>query len=95
MFFGVHVLKVGPAAPVATQGQVQGVSSSITVVMTQCDAVYMNWLLANATLKYTLSSYKDYGQAASAKAAPCSSTDVLDSVGPAAVNARWGFTDGQ
>jgi len=94
VFFGVHVLKVGPAAPVATQGQVQGVSSSITVVMTQCDAAYMNWLLANVTLRYTLQSFKDYGQAESAKAAACSSTDVLVSVGPAAVNERWDFLQG-
>jgi len=94
VFFGVHVLKVGPAAPVATQGQVQGVSSSITVVMTQCDAAYMNWLLANVTLRYTLQSFKDYGQAESAKAAACSSTDVLNSVGPAAVNERWNFLQG-
>ncbi len=94
VFFGVHVLKVGPSAPAQTQGQAQGVSSSLTVVMTQCDAAYMNWLLANATLKYTLESYKDYGQAASAKAAACSSSDVLDTVGPAAVNARWDFLQG-
>jgi Flp pilus assembly protein CpaB len=94
VFADVYILRVGPSSTVSTQGQAQGVTSSITVVMTQCDAGYMTWLLSNAAVRYTLKSFKDYGGAASSKPVGCSSTDQLTSIGPAAVNARWEFTSG-
>ena len=85
----LYVLRVGPQTMVPRQGQPQGVSSSITVVITQCDAEYVDWLLQNATLKYTLLSYHDY------QTVPGCSNDTAPAlIGPAQVDARWAFTKG-
>ncbi|TMD26337.1 MAG: Flp pilus assembly protein CpaB [Chloroflexi bacterium] len=95
VFSSLHVLRVGPQSGVPRQGQVQGVSSSITVVMSQCDAQYMEWLLVNATLKYTLLSYKDYSPSQPAADATCNPTALPeDVVGPKLVEKRWGFLNG-
>jgi len=95
VFTGVHVIRVGPATNVPGQGQAApGVTSSLTVVMTACDVAYLTWLLANATVRYSLDSFHDYGTAAGANAAPCTATGQLNSIGPAAVNARWDFLGG-
>ena len=68
LFTNVHVLRVGPATSDVTpvQGSASsppkagGISSSITVVVTQCQAEYLNWFIANGGIRYTLESYKDY-----------------------------------
>src|SRR5260370_750557 len=57
VFRNLYVIRVGPAS--ATNAAAQ-LTSSLTVLMTACDSEYMNWLLTNAILKYTLESYKDY-----------------------------------
>src|SRR5450759_109392 len=35
-------------------------TSSLTLLMTGCDAEYLFWLLNNATMKYALESFSDY-----------------------------------
>ncbi len=94
VFTSLHVIRVGPAplAAGAKAPQQQGVSSSLTVVVTQCDAQYLNWLLANTSLKYVLLSYKDYSPAPAAADPACPSTTSPAGVGPAQVEARYGFT---
>lgn len=85
----LYVLRVGPQTAVPREGQPQGVSSSITVLITQCDAEYLDWLLQNATLKYTLLSYHDY------QTVPGCSNDTAPAlIGPAQIDARWAFTKG-
>ena len=55
VFTQVHVLKVG------TQAGAGGASAtSLTIEVTQCQAEYITWFLAYASLKYTLESYRDY-----------------------------------
>lgn len=94
VFTSLYVLRVGPQSVAPRQGQPQGLSSSITVLMSQCDAQYLDWLLQNATLKYTLLSYHDY-QATQPPADPgCSPVTAPALIGPAQVDARWGFTKG-
>lgn len=94
VFNDLYVMRVGPQSVVPRQGQPQGLASSITVVMTLCDAQYMDWLLAKASLKYVLLSYKDY-TTTPAKADPsCPSTAAPGMIGPAQVNARWDFLKG-
>jgi len=90
VFTNLYVIRVGPQSLGPRQGQVQGVASSITVVMTLCDATYMNWLLLNATLKYALMSPKDYKTLAASSSSSCDSSDIR--IGPAQVDARWHFT---
>jgi Flp pilus assembly protein CpaB len=55
IFTQLHVIKVG------TQAANSGSSaSSLTLVVTQCQAEVITWFLNYAALKYTLESYKDY-----------------------------------
>ena len=55
IFTQLHVIKVGSAA---TTGNTS--ASSLTVVVTQCEAEVITWFLTYASLKYTLESYHDY-----------------------------------
>ena len=56
IFTNLHVIRVG--TPATTQGQSS--ASSLTVVVTQCQAEVLNWFMTYAALKYTLESYHDY-----------------------------------
>jgi Flp pilus assembly protein CpaB len=87
VFTQVRVIRVGPQSTVARQGAPQGVATSLTVVMTECDARYMDWLLINATVKYDLLPYKEYGTDTATSGGPCAAI-----VGPAQIDARWNFT---
>lgn len=91
VFTNVHVIRVGPAQPGKT-GAVQGVSSSLTVVMNACDAEMMDWLLANAKLTYVLLSYKDYVSPPTTPDASCPTVAPSQAIGPSQVNDRYGFT---
>jgi hypothetical protein len=60
---GPAVVNVAPAGGGGGGGNaapITGVSSSLTVEISQCDAEYFTWFLNNMSLKYTLESYKDY-----------------------------------
>ena len=69
------------------------VSSSVTVLLTLCDAQYLNWLLTVGTVKYALISQKDYGAPVTAPDPTCPSTlEAPIAIGAALVDVRWGFT---
>jgi Flp pilus assembly protein CpaB len=51
----LHVIKVGTPGASASP-------SSLTVVVTECQAEIITWFTAYASLKYTLESYQDYLQ---------------------------------
>jgi Flp pilus assembly protein CpaB len=55
IFTNLHVIKVGTPGTSSS-------ASSLTVVVTQCQAEVITWFLGYASLKYTLESYKDYLQ---------------------------------
>ena len=94
VFSNLHVIRVGPPSLSPKEGQSIGVSSSITVVISECDAQYLEWLLTNVTLKYVLLSYKDYDSKPVSPDSSCPSTSVPPVVGSAQVDARWAFTKG-
>jgi Flp pilus assembly protein CpaB len=56
IFTQIHVLKVGTQS--ANTGG--GSASSLTIVVTECEAEIITWFLTYAALKYTLESYHDY-----------------------------------
>jgi Flp pilus assembly protein CpaB len=94
VFTNIHVIRVGPASTLPKQGQPQGVSSSLTVVLSLCDAQYMDWLITNTTLKYTLLSFHDYAPSVAPADPNCPATLAPNVIGPAFVDARWAFSKG-
>jgi pilus assembly protein CpaB len=59
IFTQIHVIRVGMAsAPGAASGSTS--PSSLTVVVTECQAEVITWFLTYASLKYTLESHLDY-----------------------------------
>jgi len=99
IFTNLHVIKVGPAtAPaqgasgsVTSGGATGGVSSSLTVVMTRCDADFLTWFQNNTTVSYYLQSYKDYASEPATANANCPVT-TENGVGPQQVDAVYHFT---
>lgn len=89
VFRDVDVLRVGPANGTATAGVV---TSSLTVLMTNCDSEYLYWLLNNASMKYELESYTDYQTAPNEPDAKCPNASSATGVGPKDVDGRWHFT---
>jgi len=73
VFVNLRVIGLGPASagvqPANGSGGTtsaaasSGVTSSLTVELTQCDAEFLTWFLANTQVRYTLESYKDYSTA--------------------------------
>ena len=55
IFTQLHVIKVGTAS-----GGGSGSATSLTVVVTECEAEIITWFLSYSSLKYTLESYHDY-----------------------------------
>jgi pilus assembly protein CpaB len=93
VFQGVHIIKVGPATNQGVKGgQILGVTTSLTVLITPCDAPYMTWLLANTSIRYALESSKDYASAPTAPSASCPVGSRPPRVGPAEVDSKFGFT---
>jgi pilus assembly protein CpaB len=87
VFKDLNVIRVGPIS--AQSGQV---TSSLTVLVTNCDAEYLFWLLNNAVLKYELESFTDYGATPTKPDPSCPSVTSAGGVGPREVNGRWHFT---
>ena len=88
VFRDLDVIRVGPASTQST-GQV---TSSLTLLMTGCDAEYLFWLLNNAVLKYTLESFTDYAATPNQPDPSCPKLSSAGGVGPKEVDKRWHFT---
>jgi Flp pilus assembly protein CpaB len=102
VFTNVRVIGLGPAtsnlqpaggtAVGGTQASNGGVTSSITVEITQCDAEFFTWFVNNTQLKYTLESVADYAKAPSAPDPTCPDVLAAHGVGPTQVEARYHFS---
>jgi Flp pilus assembly protein CpaB len=93
VFRDVDVLRVGPSSGGSSSASSAGtVTSSLTVLMTACDSEYLFWLLNNATMKYELESYTDYGTLPTAPDSSCPGVKAAGGVGPRDVDNRWRFT---
>lgn len=88
IYTNIPVIRIG-AASGTNPPQTGGLSSSLTIVVTQCEAEYISWFLTNGTLRYTLESYHDY-KPQDANADPsCPSVNSATGVTQATVAARW------
>lgn len=85
---GLKIIVAGSFGHTSSQ---QGGVSSLTVIMSQCDAEYWEWLQNNTKLSYDLLSYKDYSPGPASPDASCPPT-TKKGVGPAQIDARFGFT---
>jgi pilus assembly protein CpaB len=91
VFRDLIVIRVGPASATEQSGSGQ-LTSSLTVLVTSCDAEYLFWLLNNAILKYELESFNDYGTTPTAADSKCPTLASASGVGPKEVDAKWHFT---
>lgn len=55
IYWDVRVIKVGSSGATSNSG-----ATSLTIVVSQCQAEIITWFLSYAALKYDLESYKDY-----------------------------------
>jgi Flp pilus assembly protein CpaB len=104
VFYNVRVIRVGPASANVqpangattvggTNGATGGVSSSLTVELTQCDSEFMIWFLNNTTVRYTLESPEDFlAQPPSGPDATCPTLQTAQGVSQREVEARYHFT---
>jgi pilus assembly protein CpaB len=91
VFRDLIVIRVGPASATQQSGAGQ-LTSSLTVLVTSCDAEYLFWLLNNAILKYELESFNDYGTTPTSPNSNCPSLTSPTGVGPKQVDDKWHFT---
>ncbi len=101
VFINLRVIGLGPAAaavqPAAggsssSGAATSGVTSSLTVELTQCDAEYMTWFLGNTTVRYTLESFKDYSSAPTEPDPTCLTITAAGGVTQKQVDAKYHFT---
>jgi Flp pilus assembly protein CpaB len=103
VFTNVRIIGVGPAVnnvqPAAgtttttTQQPTGGVTSSLTIEMTQCDSEYMVWFLNNMQLRYTLESFNDYLKSPpTAPDTSCPAVNSAQGVSNKTVDARFHFS---
>jgi Flp pilus assembly protein CpaB len=59
IFTNLHVIRTGAQGTSRTSSAAQS-ASSLTVVVTECQAEFITWFLDYAQLKYSLQSYTDY-----------------------------------
>jgi Flp pilus assembly protein CpaB len=79
VFVNLHVVRVGMET-VGGGAAAGATATSLTVVVTECQAEYINWFLTYASLKYTLESYQDYLQGPPAKDPTCPSVSSASGV---------------
>jgi hypothetical protein len=103
VFTNVRVIGLGPATAnvqpasgattVGGSQPVGGVTSSLTVEMTQCDSEYFTWFLSVMQVKYTLESFADYlAQPPSAPDPTCQTVTAALGVTAKQVDARYHFS---
>ena len=80
VFTNLHVIRVGTPASDQGQASSQQIATSLTVVVTECQAEYLTWFLSYASLKYTLESYHDYTPGSNAPDPKCASVNAATGV---------------
>lgn len=98
IYTNIPVIRVGtaPSESAPVQGSSSnpppkqgGLTSSLTVILTQCQAEFVSWFLSNGTLKYTLESYHDYKPQDVQVDPGCPSVTSAKGVTQSDIAARW------
>jgi pilus assembly protein CpaB len=85
IYSGIRVIRVGPAGSTAA-----GPASSLTLAVSECQAEFLNWFVANAALKFTLLAHDDYEAAAAAPLdTACPAGGSAKGVVEADIKSRW------
>ncbi len=102
VFTNVRIIGIGPAinnvqpagtTTTTTQQPTGGVTSSLTIEMTQCDSEYMVWFLNNMQLRYTLESFNDYLKSPPSAPDPsCPTVITAQGVSNKTVDTRYHFS---
>jgi len=104
VFTNMRIIGLGPASAsvqaansgnTTTSGNAAttGITSSLTVELTQCDAEFLTWFLNNTQVRYTLESFKDYGTAPTDNQDPsCPAITAAGGVTQSQVEARYHFS---
>lgn len=104
VFTNLRVIGLGPApsgvqsasganAPSSQTGATSGITSSLTVEVTQCDAEFLTWFLANTNVKYTVESFHDYlAQPPTQPDPTCSAVTAANGVSNDQVETRYHFS---
>jgi Flp pilus assembly protein CpaB len=89
------VAPAGSASTGGTSAPTTGVTSSLTIELSQCDAEFFTWFMNNMTLRYTLQSYKDYLKTPPAdnSDANCPTIDKAKGVTQFSVDSRYNFSN--
>jgi Flp pilus assembly protein CpaB len=104
VFTNIRIIGLGPATanlqPAGgatsvggTQPTNGGITSSLTVEITQCDAEYFTWFLNNTQVKYSLESFADYLKTPPSAPDPtCPDVLAAHGVSPKQVELRYHFS---
>ena len=84
IFTQLHVIRVGTLT--SSSGST---ASSLTLVVTQCQAEVITWFLTYASLKYTLESYHDYAPGDQAPDPKCPTVGDAKGVNLAVIKAAF------
>ncbi len=60
IYADVRVIRVGPATDSQAGQKGTGVSTSVRVAVSQCQAEFLDWFVTNRNLRFTLPSHEDY-----------------------------------
>lgn len=94
IYSNIRVIRVGPASVTAgatssAAQQTGGLTTSLTIAVTQCQAEYINWFVANAGLRYTLLAYQDYQATPAAADTSCPKAGSAGGVVEADIRSHW------
>ena len=95
VYTNIPVIRIGAAPAETPAGQPSaplkqgGLANSLTIVVTQCQAEFIGWFIANASLSYTLESYHDYRPQDVIIDPGCPNVGAAKGVTAADVAARW------
>jgi Flp pilus assembly protein CpaB len=102
VFTNLRVIGLGPASAGVQPasggtsssggGATSGITSSLTVEVSQCDAEFLTWFLNNTQVRYTLESFKDYATPPIEADPQCLTITAAGGVSQKQVDAKFHFT---